>query len=81
TLRNLQNRCIPRPSGRSHSAEFSEPMHAMNALRGNAFLVMKLRIKRHPRIFNRINPTTSEYFFAFIANIRVNIKKFSPPDQ
>ncbi|WP_206537026.1 hypothetical protein, partial [Pseudomonas amygdali] len=65
----------------AHAAGSSELMHAMSALRGNACLVMKLRIKRHPRIFNRINPTTSEYFFAFVANIRANIKKFSPRDQ
>ncbi|WP_229624492.1 hypothetical protein, partial [Pseudomonas syringae] len=44
----------------AHAAGSSEPMHAMSALRGNAFLVMKLRFKRHPRIFNRINPTISE---------------------
>ncbi|WP_080271507.1 hypothetical protein [Pseudomonas syringae] len=44
----------------AHSAESSETMHAMSALRGNACLVMKLRIKQHPRIFNRINPIRSE---------------------
>ncbi|WP_216818606.1 hypothetical protein, partial [Pseudomonas syringae] len=51
------------------------------SVRNDGCLAAILRLKQHPRIFNRKNPNLSEYFFALAARIRVNIKKFSPADQ
>ncbi|MEX5500426.1 hypothetical protein, partial [Pseudomonas syringae] len=51
------------------------------SVRNDGGLAAILRLKQHPRIFNRKNPSVSEYFFALAARIRVNIKKFSPADQ
>jgi len=51
------------------------------SVRNDGCLAAIMRLKQHPRIFNLKNPSVSEYFFALVARIRVNIKKFSPADQ